>query len=218
MPYGDRDWTLPDLSFMGDEDDLKRKADAAVRAVRDPTHPASRHDGVEKSGSMQVTVDDRGRVVDVEILDDWNEHLDAEDFGTSLFHAYQAAVRNALNAAAVAALSREHSEPPDHPREQHAVPDFVAVPPTPEAEEQWVAAIDAELHRIEARLARVAELNASPEAPQRAVRSPAGCITARLRGSEVVGIDGDPGRIEVTNHHLLRQDVLAGFRRAQRSD
>ncbi len=45
--------------------------------------------------------------------------------------------------------------------------------------------------------------------------SPSGCVTVVLRGATIVGLKGDPTRIERTGHEVLLQDVLAAFRRAQ---
>ncbi|MGH3727318.1 MAG: hypothetical protein ACRDTU_01040 [Micromonosporaceae bacterium] len=212
MAPPEEDWSLADLRFMGDEEELNAKAEAAIRASRGTAPNASRFEGVDRSGSIRIVVDTGGQVLDVEILDDWHEHVEVDEFAGNLFQAYVIAVRNAMTAAAVTALTSDNPEPA---REKQPVPDFVHLPETPEADERWLCQIDAELDKIEARR-RSAAMRPRSDSAERAIQSPAGCISLRLRGQNITGIVGNADRIDVTGHRYLTQDVLAGFRKAQR--
>ncbi len=209
------DWELPDLSFMGDLSALKAKAEAELRATPHPDKPPSRFDGVDRSGSVQVTVDLDRTLKDVEILDDWHEHLTCDELPNSILQAYMIAVRNAMGATSAATLATEASEPtaqhmrPDPSGAHAGIPDI--------RNEHWSDAIEAAINHVDAQLQRIEELESGghERSPERTVSSPSGCVTVVLRGTNIVGLRGDPTRIERTGHDLLLQDVLTAFRRAQ---
>ncbi len=209
------DWELPDLSFMGDLKRLKARAEAELRATPNPDKPPSRLDGVDRSGSVQVTVDLDGKVQHVEILDDWTEHLSSEELPKSIFQAYMIAARNATRVNSLANFAAEAAEPTRLHRQPDPSEADAGIPDT--SDEHWSDAIEAAINHVDAQLQRIEELESGghERSPERAVSSPSGCVTVVLRGATIVGLKGDPTRIERTGHEVLLQDVLAAFRRAQ---
>lgn len=207
---------LPDLSFMGDPEELKAKAEAELRAAPNPEQPPAEVHGVDRSGSIEVTVDLEGRVKDVEILDDWNEHLASDEFPRSLFQAYRVAIRNAMKATALAMLAAgtATAERTEEPADGADLAAHAGIPDI--RDEHWPSALDAALDEIDALSQRYDAMAIGARETERAVTSPSSCVTVLLRGASVVGIRGNPSRIENIGHDLLRQEVLTAFRRAQR--
>jgi hypothetical protein len=199
---------LSSLDVLGDEDALRAagRLAAGQAAARGGDAP-DRHHGEDATGAVRVTVDDRGRVMDVGVDRRWRDRLGAERFPDGLFGAYTEAVRGAMDAAAGAALSRR----PDPPNPRPATP-----PPEPGPDRQpedhwrWQTATWAALGEVEAELARMRRLTA--DAPEETVRGPNGLLSARRSGDGVAGVTGDTRLIAYADADQLRTDALAVLR------
>jgi hypothetical protein len=200
------DLTPASLDFLGRDEDL-------IEELRHQTHapplgPGEPGRGADASDSIRVTVDDRGRVHDVEISWQWRRRPGPGRFAESLFEAYTEAVRRATTAAALAALSGRPGRRDD--------PAPVAPPAEPADEARWRAQTWAALEEIGATLHRLDA--AAREDNPTTVRSPHGCLTAELRGGAIAAIHGDPALIAGLDVEWLRQDALAVLRAAEPAD
>jgi len=210
MPgLGDDDWPrLSSLDTLGDDGALRaagRLATGQAAARRDEV--PDRLVGEDPTGAVRVTVDDRGRVVDVAVDKHWRDRVGAQRFADGLFGAYTEAVRTAMDAAAGAALSREPGRP--GPRPASPPPD-PALDPQPEEHWRWQTATWAKLGEVEAELARMRRAPAA--LPEETVRGPNGMLTARRSGGGVTGITGETRLIAYAEAEQLRTDALAVLR------
>src|SRR5688500_14124989 len=100
MPEGGRRRQLASLVWLGDTSELRAGAEAALRKNEDEGQ-AERLERADESGSILVTVDARGQVVDVGVARDWRERLELGRFAGALFEAYVAAVKASFERAAL---------------------------------------------------------------------------------------------------------------------
>jgi hypothetical protein len=201
---------LSGLDVLGDDNALRAAGRlAAGRAAARRGDAPDRLVGEDATGSVRVTVDDRGRVVDVGVDRRWRERLGAQRFADGLFGAYTDAVRAAMDAAAGVALSR----PPDPPRAR-PVPSPLGSDPGPDRQPEdhwrWRTATWAALGEIEAELVRMRR--AASATPEETVRGPNGLLTARRRGGGIAGVTGDTRLIAYADADQLRTDALAVLR------
>jgi len=97
---------------FGNLEDLRAKAEAELRAAGGAEYkPPSMVQGADRTGSIGVTVNLEGEVRDVEVLDDWRDHLDPTEFAAALSQAYWVAMHRALHARALARLAKEKMRP-----------------------------------------------------------------------------------------------------------
>jgi hypothetical protein len=187
---------LADLDVLGDTDELRAQAEAALRSAE--VEPSGTYRAGEPTGSIQVTVDHRGRLVDVRITQWWADRLAPDAFADTVFGLYTAAVRTAL----LAELSTEDDDRP--PRTRPA-------PPGPELSLEDV---------LERARATIADNDAKLAALRRAepvrddefeLRSEHGYVTLHLRGASPVGLTANAGVLGYANTGVLREDVLAVF-------
>lgn len=192
---------LADLAALADR--------AAPRApAGEPPEPADRYDGAEDTRSVWVSVDPGCRLLSVDISSTWRLRLSPEALGDALFAAYSSAVRTAQTAEEVrrAAAGPRRARP---------------VPPAPEPAaadlDSWLAGAQAWTATTDERLAglaSVADRYAAADADVRAVTSPAGYVTLRLRAGGLTGITANPAGLRSANPNVLRQDLLAAFQTA----
>jgi hypothetical protein len=209
---GHDEWPrLSSLDVLGGDNALRAAGRlAAGQAAARRGDAADRLIGEDATGSVRVTVDDRGRVVDVGVDRRWRERLGAERFADGLFGAYTDAVRAAMDVAAGAALSR----PPDPPRPRSASSPLGWDPGQdrqPEDHRRWQMATWAALGEIEAELVRMRRASAAA-VPEETVRGPNGLLTARRSGGGVTSVTGDTRLIAYADADQLRTDALAVLR------
>jgi hypothetical protein len=185
---------LLDVDILGDSDTLQAEADAVLESEE----PASSYRVADASESIWVTVDPRGRLLDVEISRTWSERMDADSFGDALFGAYTAAMQKAV---LIEAAAREERPPPRRRPEPVAEEDF--------SPEVWLARVRATLDTAEATLRAAARAKTDGVA-DREVRGRNGYLTMRLRAGTPVGITGGAA-LANANRGRLREDVLDIF-------
>jgi hypothetical protein len=206
---------LRSLDFLGDLDELRTRAQ---RLLPDggPWDGLPRREGTDASGAIRVSTDAQGRVDGVGIDLRWRQYVAPERFAEALFTAYTAAVRAAHAAAAAAAVAGGDGHRPPAGRDGMAED----VPPDPSADHRdWLTATWHALNRNEDELARLARLASQAGVPdgEQSVSSPDGCLTAVLRGAEVVGLTGDTRRIRAAGSEHLRDEAMAVFVAARRA-
>jgi hypothetical protein len=184
---------LVDLDILGDPETLRAEADAVLESEE----PSSEYKAADASGSIWVTVDPQGRLVDVEISRTWSERMAPDAFGDALFRVYLAAMQKAI---VVETAARE--EPPA-PRSR----------PAPAVEElsneEWLASIRAELDKVDdvLRAVRAGEVVAAEESE---IRGRNGYLTLRLSGGAPDGITGSAA-LAHARRERLREDALDIF-------
>jgi hypothetical protein len=221
-----------DFLDFSDMEQLREKALAKLPISGEKPVPRERYEGTDASGTISVTINAQGMVIDVDVKREWGQSVSPDGFATALTQAYATAVAASLEDAAlgelwedeqrrVAQRRREAEErwaaqrgeepPPPPPGEEDPKPD-----PAPEDPRDWMAwvhdslyAIGDELHRIE----RV-ERGAANE-QDKVAWGPHGYLKVIHRGPEIVSITGDPGRIRMAEHYQLRSEALEVLRNAQ---
>jgi hypothetical protein len=202
---------LSSLDGLGDDGALAAAGRLAVGQAAARSGAPDRFTGEDGTDTVRVTVDDRGRVIDVGVDRRWRDRLAGDRFADGLLRAYTEAVRAAMDAAAGAALSRPRGARPA----PQAGPGADAWPEAstdrqPADHWRWQAATWAALGEVEAELAR---LRRAPAAvPEETVRGPNGMLTARRSGGGVAGITGETRLIAYADAEQLRTDALAVLR------
>lgn len=112
--------TLASLDDLGPDEvsaaEIRKQIQANGEDYRAPAH----QEGADASDSVQVSVDAHGRVEGVEISRRWQERLEPDRFAPALFEAYTAAVRKALDAAAMQAFAAEQRAAGNRPGDDQA--------------------------------------------------------------------------------------------------
>lgn len=200
---------LASLDSVQDTERLRQQAEPVLREGRGRTRPGGPFDGADGSGSISVRVDDRARVVAVEIDRQWRERIEVSGFPQALFEAYTAAINDAFEAAAIASLAADHNRRP-------AAPPAPAAKPSPETDDRdWLQRVWDTLDRNRAELRRLSEIDTSIRTRDRTLTSPAGHLTFRLQGHALAGITGSVARIATADAQQLRHEALATFHAAQ---
>lgn len=172
----------------------------------------SRHEAADRTGSVTVTVDARGRVTEVGLEQRWRSRLGREELAAALLAAYQMARERAFEAYALV-LSATEETGADLPQLTESNPGPPADPSrrSPDDPDEW-------LGWISERLAAMRE-----EGDRLAVRpgvrehtGPHGYLTARLQGSGVVSLAADENRIWHAETRAVREDALAVLSAADR--
>lgn len=187
---------IADLSVLGD-------VPAGPDGFAEPVEPTSEYRAEDPSGSLWVSVDPRGRLVDVEISRTWTERLAPESFADVLFSTYTAA----LQKAALAAAAEEPPRPrrPRQPEPRSVDEESVDEELSPDA---VLAKVDAAMAEMDAALRAV---RSTPDTDrEEEIRGRYGYLTLRLRGGVPVGITGSPA-VANASRARLREDVFDIF-------
>jgi hypothetical protein len=203
MPEGGRRRQLASLDWLGDTNELRARAEEALRQS-EPVGRPERPQGSDESGSISVTVDARGWVVDVAVDRQWRERLEAGRFAEAVLEAYTAAVKASIESAALAALADDQDAEPGAPAT--ATP---AIDPDLEGHD-WLHAVWAVLDANRAASRQLSAIDA-PDRHQRTLSSPRGFLTLHIRGQGLERITGDVRRIAVADAAQLRQDALVAL-------
>jgi len=192
----------PDL--RGDDSDLQALVRGAGQSRRAP------YEGEDASGSVWVSVSDRARVQSVEISRSWSDRLPPGDVPRALLESYHDATRKAFTAAALTAYENGAA---GEARPAPADAPVYRLPPADD-DRAWLRSVRDTLEEIEIDRHRRSRGEIGP-GPEQTIASPLGCFRARVQGSAVVEITGDPVAIRESSADQLRREALAIFRRAQ---
>ncbi len=214
--YGD-EFKLASLDFMGSKAELEAKAQAALAAAGGSYAPPEKQEGADSSGSLRVTVNRAGAVIDVHVGRDWRDSLTPDRFAAALLTAYQEAASRAAQAEGLASLVRERAKSPaqlqreEELRSAQLQQELGSTPP--QDDNAWLRATWEKIYEIDDRLHHLGR--ATETETQARVASPYGHLTATHRGGVVTGISGDTQRLASADPHQLRTEALAIFRAAQ---
>jgi hypothetical protein len=204
---------LTGLESLGDTEQLRADALAELPAGAD-TRPPPRQVTTDPTGSIRVTVDAHGRVVEVEVRRGWSARLGAEELPSVIFQTYMSAAQQAAHAFAQAALAAEVAAP--EPAADPAEPAGLRLPP-----DSWdqLTAIRQKLRDTRAALDRLAAIrSAGAGTADRTYIGAHGCLTAIIHGTAVVGLTGDARRIQQTDAAQLGHEALEVFSAARPPD
>jgi len=234
QPAGRDDAGLANVDFLdfSDLEQLREQALAKLPASGEKPVPRERYEGTDGSGTIAVTINARGLVIDVDVRREWSQSVSPDGFATAVQQAFGAATAACLEDVALAELwedeqqraaqrRREAQErlaaqrgdppPPPPPGEEDPQPDKA-----PEDPREWMAwiqdslySIGDELHRIE-----LVERGAANEQDKTTWGSH-GYLKVIHRGPEIVSITGDVARIRMAEPYQLRSEALEVLRNAQ---
>jgi len=234
QPAGRENAGLAKVDFLdfSDMEQLREQALAKLPVSGEKPVPRERYEGADGSGSISVTINAKGIVIDVDVSRDWSRSVSPDGFATALVQAYGVAVAASLEDAALAQLwedeqrrmaqrrreaeerwaaQRGEAPPPPPPGEEDPQPDKA-----PEDPRDWMAwiqdslySIGDELHRIE-----LVERGAANEQDKTTWGSH-GYLKVIHRGPEIVSITGDVARIRMAEPYQLRSEALEVLRNAQ---
>jgi hypothetical protein len=197
-------FVLADLDVLGDDETLREQAEAARDAADGELSDTYQAD--EPTGSVRVTVDHRGLLVDVRLAERWSDRLEPARFAETLFGVYMAAVHKAL---VIEMAARE--DPPPRQRTAQA-------PPEPELSiEEWLTQIKRTLADNDARLLAARRAESLPDDDDDddddddEWRSEHGYVTLHVRGGMATGLTANAGVLGYADTAVLRGDVLEVF-------
>ncbi|GIF98128.1 hypothetical protein [Catellatospora citrea] len=205
---------LASLDFLGDDQELRARARAELRADGE-SGSAERRPGAAASRAIRVITSARGLVEDVEVSRDWRKRLDPDRFADALFQAYAAALAQTVNAAALREFAA--SEQGGALRHADTRRTSAASPEPPGDSRVWLASVWDTLRELDDTLHRLDRGRPDGEGV-RHVASPHGHLTATCRGRQVIAVGGDTRRIREADPQQLRTEALAVFRAARLGD
>jgi hypothetical protein len=165
--------------------------------------PPANQMAADATGSVVVTVNAQGEVMDVEFDHSWRHWLDGEGLPAAVFEAYTAARGLAIEAFAVAAVAAADAGKELPRLSPRAILDRLLEPPADP--EEWLVWVDEQSDRIAFELDQPAMISGLEEREQ---SGRYGYLAATLRGDCIVGLVGDPGRIWNADAGQLRDDAL----------
>lgn len=205
---------LASLDFLGDRDELQRRAMETVAAMPPGWRPPSHYIGSEPSASVRVTVSGDGEVLDVEVAPHWAQRLRPGALPRALYLAYITGQAKAAETVALGNLLREEAMT-DAERQRRADEQAAAVAAGFSATRSIsdeLASLSEMLERIE-RQAGIAAGGAV-----RQVSSPRGYLTFDCVGNTISDITGDAQLIASADPRTLRSEALGGFRAVSQTE
>lgn len=226
--------TTPDRpgSIGSEFEELAREAEELRQAFAAGQDPSAEYSAQDDSGTVQITVDGRGRVSKVQVDRDWEDVVGVEGLGPAVLDAVNNAVMQRLAAWEIAVADPGNASgaggggtrgrpagggasrtrppaapPPDRTAQQRQVPGS-ATPTDPAQVLAWLENFDAELDRFERRLtSRLHEETVG--------RSPGHHVTVTLTGGQVSAIDIDQRWLDRGAHpHRLGEEIRGAFEAA----
>jgi hypothetical protein len=234
QPAGRENAGLANVDFLdfSDMEQLREQALAKLPLSGEKPVPRERYEGTDGSGSISVTINTKGIVIDVDVTRDWSQSVSADGFATALLQAYGTAVAASIEDTALgelwedeqrrtAARRREQQErwaaqrgeepPPPPPGEEDPQPDKA-----PEDSRDWMAWIQDSLYSIGDQLHRIERIERGAANEQdKATWGSHGYLKVIHRGPEIVSITGDVARIRMAEPYQLRSEALEVLRNAQ---
>jgi hypothetical protein len=190
-------FALADLDVLGDDETLREQAEAARDAADGELSDTYQAD--EPTGTVRVTVDHRGLLVDVRLAERWADRLEPARFAETLFGVYTAAMHKAL---VIEMAARD--DPPSRRRTEQA-------PQEPERSiEEELARLKQILADNDARLLAARRAESLP-ADETEWRSEHGYVTLHVRGGMATGLTANADVLGYANTDVLRGDVLEVF-------
>jgi hypothetical protein len=234
QPAGRDDAGLAKIDFLdfSDLDQLREQAIAKLPVSGEKPMPRERYEGTDSSGTISVTINFKGIVIDVDVSRDWSRSVSADGFATALLQAYGVAVGASLEDVALAELwedeqrraaarRREQEErlaaqrgeqPPPPAPDREDPPAEVA----PEDPRDWMAWIQDSLYKIGDELHRIEQVERGVASEQgKSTWGSHGYLKVVHRGAEIVSITGDATRIQMAEAHQLKSEALEVLRNAQ---
>ncbi|WP_412540049.1 hypothetical protein R8Z50_30165 [Longispora sp. K20-0274] len=206
----DAEWALGEL--VVDVDPKVALAQAAAMLRSSGGRPGFM--GVDPSNAVRVMVDEDGLVTDVEISAEWLRQVGASGLASAVFVAYANAVRTAMTAIAITAMTRAGTTY-TQPRKTNSFPDPRAANGS---DASWsTAATWSTLASIDTELDRLAAPSPTSGLTERTVASPSGLFVVRLRGRGIADVRGDARAIAGADVGQLRRDAVRVLRAAAQS-
>jgi len=220
-----------DFLDFSDTEQLREQALAKLPISGEKPVPRERYEGTDGSGTISVTINTQGTVIDVDVKREWSQSVSPDGFATALTHAYATAIAASLEDVALGELwedeqrraaqqrreaeerwaAQRGEEPPPPPGEEDPQAD-----PAPEDPRDWMAWIQDSLYTIGDELYRVERVErAAANEQDKVTWGQHGYLKVIHRGPEIVSIVGDPGRIRMAEHYQLRSEALEALRNAQ---
>jgi hypothetical protein len=153
---------------------------------------ASRYDGADAAGTVWTGVDDRGRLVNLEISRRWRARLASGDLAAAVYDSYVTAMHRYVEA--------------------EVLPELVCVPHETVARGRSGRARDAGWRVARGRAVRVADAPDPGDVTE--FRGSSGYLTLRVRSGAAVGVTGDPTVLAKANPEQVRTEALEIFRLA----
>lgn len=171
-----------------------------------------RHEAADRTGSVTVTVDARGRVTDVGLEQRWRSRLGREELAAAVLAAYRMARQRAFEAYTLAVFATEEtgSDPPQLTEPSPGTPagPFRRPPADPDEWLGWISERFAGMREEAVRLA------VRPGVHEHS--GPHGYFTATVQGSGVVSLAAHENRIWHAETAAVREDALAVLSAADR--
>lgn len=200
------DHGLARLDFLGDPDDVRRRAEEALRGCDADPRPGAHQEGADSSNSVWVTVDVAGKVVDVSISRRWRERIPGERLGEALHQAYSRAHEKRVAAAALAALgepadeaSADTSAEPFDPR----MPDI--------SDPHWLGWVWHSLGEAALRLDDLTAARPAGAPSEQSVTGPGGYVRLEVTGGAVTGVRVDALGFAERQPETVAADARAAF-------
>jgi hypothetical protein len=190
------DFGLLRLDLLGQRDQLRANAEEAIAALMPGLRPDATRDATDESDSARVTVDLRGKVLDVRIGPRWRDRLAPNQLGAAVFQAYGRAREKAVAAQALLAMDeREAQGTPSAPAD-------ASLPFTDPGFLDW-AEEEIEHHARRRR--------APATGTEQLVSGPAALVRLEVRDQQVVGVRINISRAAVPAADRLAADARDAF-------
>jgi hypothetical protein len=188
------------------------------RRTSGAAEPPARPEATDPTGAVRVVLDDRGRVLQVEVSPRWRDRLDVPGLLTALLETYREAGSNAVGAflAARRAARAAGQALPETGRDPAFRPETALPDPRTDREAWWRWLQDLRASAAAARAQR-SRIEAAAGQGTREYTGSHGYLTATSDGTDVTGITGDPGAIWYAVTGDLQEDARDILSQVQRS-
>jgi hypothetical protein len=200
------DHGLARLAALGDPDDVRRRAEEALRGCNADPRPGAHQEGVDSSNSVWVTVDVAGNVIDVSISRRWSERIPGERLGEALLQAYCRAREKWVAAAALAALREPAAE---SPADSSAEPYDPRMPDI--SDPRWLGWVWHSLGEAALRLDHLTAARPADAPGERTVTGPGGYVRLEVTGGVVTGVRVDALGFAERQPDAIAADAQAAF-------
>lgn len=192
---------------FGDPAELRAQAERALAELEVDPRPGASQEGADSSGSVWVTVDPSGAVLDVSISRRWSERLPAERLGEAVLEAYYRAHEKCGVAAALAAMERPDDDSGDSESPRRS--DMPDVNDPGWTDWAWSALNEASLQLRELAARRQERIPV-----ERMVTGPSGYVRVRVESSGVTAVLIDAPATAERNPEAVAVDARAALQAA----
>lgn len=199
------DHGLADLGSLGDPEELRARAAAAMDGFGSGMRSDSYHEGTDVSNSAWVTVDGSGNVIDVSISGQWMHRLPSDQLGEAVRAAYLKA--HEKRAAAFAIRDKGESQERETSHEPPAnIPDV--------NDEEWLDWVWRSLGEARHKLDRIAAGPVAQPPVEYTIESPAGYVRLRVVGRMVVAVLIDTPHVAMRSPEKIAAELREAFGQA----